>query len=137
MLFKLFDFFCADFTGSQAGLAITQVMGMTLVLEIATERSSEVSNQMMSVERVMEYSELPPEENLRDPYISKKSKKAITLPVIPDIPEGWPSKGHIRFIDASLRYVEDEEPVFRNLNLDILPEEKVCNKVMELWRVDS
>lgn len=100
-------------------------MAMTGLIQWGMRQSAEVSNQLMSVERVLEYSVLQPEDNLRDPYVDKKLKKGAVFPLIPDTPKGWPNDGLIRFTNVSMRYSEDMEPVLRNLNLLILPAEKV------------
>jgi len=58
--------------------------------------SAEVANQLMSVERAVEYALLPPEKQ----------------PVIPKKPQDyWPKHGEILFQDMGLRY--------SNLNADI------------------
>lgn len=122
---NVFNKIFADFSGSEVGLAITQVMAMTGLIQWGMRQSAEVSNQLMSVERVLEYSVLQPEDNLRDPYVDKKMKRSAVFPLISDTPKGWPSNGLIRFTNVSMRYAEDMEPVLRDLNLIILPGEKV------------
>lgn len=67
---------------------------------------------MTSVERVIEYSRLPPEAALE----SDKDKKP---------PKNWPSKGYIQYKNVSLTYNKNEPPVLKNLNFEIYPEEKV------------
>ena len=67
---------------------------------------------MTSVERVIEYSNLPSEAALD----SDKDKKP---------PTNWPSKGYIQYKNVSLRYNKNEPPVLKNLNFEIFPEEKV------------
>lgn len=42
---------------------------------------------------------------------------------VPELP--WPSKGLIEFANLSLRYSDNEPPVLKNLNLQIVPGNKV------------
>ncbi|KAF8767898.1 Multidrug resistance-associated protein 4 like [Argiope bruennichi] len=68
--------------------------------------------EMTSVERVIEYSNLPPEAALD----SDKDKKP---------PKEWPSKGYIIYKNVSLKYSPEDPPVLKNLNFEIYPEEKI------------
>lgn len=68
---------------------------------------------MTSVERVIEYAELPPEPAL------ETDTKLVALP------KTWPSAGALQFKDLYLRYVEQNEPVLRGLNFAINSEEKI------------
>lgn len=54
--FLIFD--TKDFSGASVGLAITQSMALTMMLQWGIRQSAEVMNQMMAVERVLEYREL-------------------------------------------------------------------------------
>ncbi|XP_046746117.1 ATP-binding cassette sub-family C member 4-like isoform X1 [Diprion similis] len=114
-----------NFSGSEVGLAITQAMALTGVIQWGMRQSAEVANQLMSVERVIEYTQLPPEPNLRDKGIIKKSKAKSTSQPPPPPPQDWPSHGCVRLTDVYMRYVEDEAPVLKGLNLVIRPGEKV------------
>ncbi|XP_046619595.1 ATP-binding cassette sub-family C member 4-like isoform X2 [Neodiprion virginianus] len=114
-----------NFSGSQVGLAITQAMALTGVIQWGMRQSAEVANQLMSVERVIEYTQLAPEPNLRDKGITKKRKAKSMSQQPPPPPQDWPSYGCIRLIDVYMRYVEDEAPVLKGLNLVIRPGEKV------------
>lgn len=76
-------------------------------------QSAEVENQMVSVERVMEYTQLEPEASLETP-------KGKTPP-----PNDWPSSGEIIFEHVQLKY-GNEEPVLKDITCVIKPSEKVC-----------
>lgn len=121
----------AGSTGSQVGLAISTVMSMTGMIQWGMRQSAEVDNQMMSVERVLEYTMLPPEDNLCDKSItgkikSKKLNKGESLNRLPvPAPKNWPSEGCIRFQHVYMRYADDEAPVLKGLDLVIKPREKV------------
>lgn len=73
-------------------------------------QSAEVANQLMSVERVLEYDGLPKE---KQPDIPKEPSKA------------WPEKGTIEFENMGLKYIDDGALVLKNLNLHIKAKEKV------------
>ncbi|XP_076290649.1 ATP-binding cassette sub-family C member 4 isoform X2 [Lasioglossum baleicum] len=113
-----------SFSGGEVGLAITQVMAMTGMIQWGMRQNAEVANQMMAVERVLEYTQIAPEPNLRDRgKFAKKTEKAVALPA--DAPTKWPAEGTVRFKDLYLRYGEDEPPVLKGLNIVISAGEKV------------
>ncbi|KAJ8979911.1 hypothetical protein NQ317_005347 [Molorchus minor] len=96
--------------GGEVGLAITQAAALTGIVQWGMRQSAEVANQLMSVERVLEYNTLPQE---KQPDSPKKP------------PPSWPNKGIIQFNNMGLKYVEDSPLVIKNLNLAIQSNEKV------------
>lgn len=96
--------------GNEVGLAITQIMALTGMLQWGIRQSAEVSNHLMSVERIMQYRDLPPEN------VPEK---------IQTIEQGWPLNGQIEFRKVGYRYSETLPPVLTNLNLIIQPMEKI------------
>ncbi|EDV94900.1 probable multidrug resistance-associated protein lethal(2)03659 [Drosophila grimshawi] len=100
--------------GGEVGLAITQAMGMTGMVQWGMRQSAELENTMTSVERVVEYEDLEPEGE----FESKPNKKP---------PKDWPDEGKIVFDDLSLRYFPEKtaDYVLRNLNIDIKAYEKI------------
>lgn len=97
-------------TGAKVGLAITQVMSLIGPLQFGVRQSAEVSNQMTTVERVIEYQQLKPECQ------SDKPK---------DVTENWPINGSIQFKNVSYRYSKGAAPVLRELSFNIAPKEKI------------
>ncbi|XP_017768861.1 PREDICTED: multidrug resistance-associated protein 4-like [Nicrophorus vespilloides] len=97
-------------SGGDVGLAITQASALTGIVQWGMRQSAEVANQLMSVERVMEYNML---EEEKQPFTPKK----------PHIE--WPSKGKIIFKGMGLRYSPEMPLVLRDLNITIEPKEKV------------
>ncbi|KAG5332701.1 L259 protein, partial [Acromyrmex heyeri] len=98
--------------GGFVGLAITQSIGLTGMFQWGMRQSAELENQMTSVERILEYSNVdsePPLESVPD----KKPKSE------------WPQKGKIEFKNVFLRYAPLEPPVLRNLCFVVLPREKI------------
>ncbi|KRF99100.1 uncharacterized protein Dwil_GK27275 [Drosophila willistoni] len=98
----------------EVGLAITQAMGMTGMVQWGMRQSAELENTMTAVERVVEYDEIEPECE----YQSQPNKKPPTT---------WPEEGQIIADDLSLRYFPDPQSkyVLKSLNFEIKPKEKV------------
>ncbi|CAG9814465.1 unnamed protein product [Phaedon cochleariae] len=92
------------------GLAITQATALTGIVQWGIRQSAEVTNQLMSVERVLEYKTLPKEKQPEQPKTPPKT---------------WPPQGQIVFDSMGLKYVEGGPLVLRDLNLVIKPNEKV------------
>ncbi|XP_015437296.1 PREDICTED: probable multidrug resistance-associated protein lethal(2)03659 [Dufourea novaeangliae] len=112
------------FSGGEVGLAITQVMAMTGMIQWGMRQNAEVANQMMAVERVLEYTQITPEPNLRDKgKFVKKNERAIALPA--NAPKNWPVSGTIKFNNVYMRYAEEEPPVLKGLNIVIHAGEKI------------
>ncbi|XP_022216187.2 probable multidrug resistance-associated protein lethal(2)03659 [Drosophila obscura] len=107
-------FFFSPENGGDVGLAITQAMGMTGMVQWGMRQSAELENTMTAVERVVEYEDLEPEGD----FESKPSKKP---------PKDWPEEGKIIFDDLSLKYFPDKaaDYVLRSLNIAIQGCEKV------------
>lgn len=102
-----------DKLGGSVGLAITQSMALVGMMQWGMRQSAEVANQLMSVERVVEYKYAPEEPLLETPPDIK-------------IPRMWPFEGQIKFENVYLRYGDSDEPsVLKNLNLTIEPKEKI------------
>ncbi|CAH2056105.1 unnamed protein product, partial [Iphiclides podalirius] len=96
--FSFFLFVGNDTMGGNVGLAITQVLGLVGMCQYGMRQTAEVENQMTSVERILEYTNLPPESPVD---VDEKALKAEhpTLDF-----DKWPSKGEIVFEDVSLEY---------------------------------
>lgn len=73
-------------------------------------QSAEVTNQLLSVERILEYEALPKEVQ------PDKPKKP---------PKAWPHEGKVVFNNMGLRYFPEGQLVLKNLNFVIKPKEKV------------
>ncbi|XP_044588303.1 probable multidrug resistance-associated protein lethal(2)03659 isoform X2 [Cotesia glomerata] len=121
-------------SGAEVGLAITTVMSMTGMIQWGMRQGAEVTNQLMSVERVLEYTLLPPEDNVFDEKQMLKKTKAKTSKkkgilveekIVSHSPESWPTEGCIKFHHVYLRYVEEDPPVLKGLNIVIKAKEKV------------
>ncbi|XP_033209998.1 probable multidrug resistance-associated protein lethal(2)03659 isoform X2 [Belonocnema kinseyi] len=98
--------------GGNVGLAITQSIGLTGMFQWGMRQSAELENQMTSVERVLEYSNIESEPALE----SSPDKKPN---------DDWPHEGKVEFKEVFLRYSPLEPPVLKNLNFVISTKEKV------------
>lgn len=85
-------------------------MALTGMLQWGIRQSAEVSNHLMSVERIIQYRDLPPEQQPEQ---------------IQTIAKAWPTNGQIEFRNLSYRYSETLPPVLTNLNLIVQPNEKI------------
>lgn len=107
-----FSFLYSDsrvFNGASVGLAISQSMALTAMLQWGIRQSAEVMNQLMSVERVLEYRDLEAEE--------KEVKKVAN--------KTWPEDGRIKFKDVVYRYAKEMEPALKGVNFEV----KSCEKI--------
>ncbi|CAG9840924.1 unnamed protein product [Diabrotica balteata] len=95
--------------GGNVGLSLTQAITLSGMFQWGMRQWSELENQMTSVERVQEYADLPKEKD----EIKKEP------------PPNWPSLGHMKFENMSLRYSEDSPYVLKNLNFEIKPKQKI------------
>ncbi|PNF26812.1 hypothetical protein B7P43_G17381 [Cryptotermes secundus] len=109
-----FSFFImsGDQYGGSVGLAITQAVTLTGLLQWGIRQSAELETQMTSVERVLEYSRIEKEPSLESPP-GRKPK------------DDWPSQGVIMFDKVFLTYSKDEPPVLKNVSFVLRPAEKV------------
>ncbi|XP_046392414.1 ATP-binding cassette sub-family C member 4-like isoform X2 [Ischnura elegans] len=101
-----------DTFGGNVGLAITQSIGLTGMFQWGMRQSAEMENQMTSVERVVEYTDVEKEPPLVSPPDSRPPMK-------------WPFAGKISFEKLSLFYNPDDPPVLKNLNFAVESHEKV------------
>ncbi|CAH0600505.1 unnamed protein product [Chrysodeixis includens] len=103
-IFLLGDFSDIIPVGS-VGLAVSQSMVLTLMLQMAARFTADFLGQMTAVERVLDYTKLPSEENME------------TGPTTP--PNDWPKVGQVAFNNVYLNYSPDDPPVLKNLNFVI------------------
>lgn len=77
-------------------------------------QTAELENNMTSVERVMEYIDLDSED-----HNAVEHQNLIN----------WPQNGSIEFINLSMRYFENSDPILKSLNLQIKPGEKIGKSI--------
>lgn len=92
------------------GLSITYALQLTSQLNWMVRMSTDVENELVAVERCIQYTKLEPEADL----------------VIEPRPKGsWPENGAITFSNLSLRYREGLPLVLRNVSCHIRAREKI------------
>ncbi|XP_050307150.1 ATP-binding cassette sub-family C member 4-like [Anthonomus grandis grandis] len=98
--------------GSLVGLALSQSLILTGMVQYGMRQTAEVINQLTSVDRVMQYTKLETE----GPFHTLEGQQPK---------EPFPSKGQIEFKNMNLIYVRGEPPVLKNLNFIVKPGEKI------------
>ncbi|KAG9062627.1 hypothetical protein KI688_004929 [Linnemannia hyalina] len=95
---------------SLVGLASTYALSMVSIINALVRTVSEVQNQLVSVERIMEYSEKPTE-----------------APVVTGVqlPKNWPQHGRVVFKNYSARDREGLDLVVKDISFAVEPAEKV------------
>ncbi|CAD6203313.1 GSCOCT00009755001.2-RA-CDS [Cotesia congregata] len=96
--------------GASVGLAISQSLTLTGMLQHGVKQATQVQSQMTAVERIIQYTNLPKE----GPIESSKP-----------LPENWPSKGRLQWKNVYLSYKKDDPAVLKNIDLMIEPGWKV------------
>nr|UOF76393.1 multidrug resistance-associated protein [Bursaphelenchus xylophilus] len=86
------------------GLSVSYSLNITFVLNFAVRQISKLETNIVSVERVKEYSETPQEA----PWVTDKKP-----------PPGWPRTGSIEFKDYSTRYRPGLDLVVKGINVKI------------------
>ncbi|KAJ5319183.1 hypothetical protein MYU51_013685 [Penicillium brevicompactum] len=98
-------------SAGMVGLAMSYALQITQSLNWIVRQTVEVETNIVSVERVLEYANLPSEA----PDVIFKRRPAI----------GWPAQGAVSFNDYSTRYRPGLDLVLKDVNLDIKPKEKI------------
>ncbi|KAK3817781.1 MAG: P-loop containing nucleoside triphosphate hydrolase protein [Benniella sp.] len=101
---------------SKAGLAMASVISLSGELQWAIRMSVEAAILMVSVERMMEYAQVKPEESDRHQFNPDGSSV---------VPNGWPAEAKVTFTDMSLTYPRGDGPVLKNISLDFKGGERV------------
>ncbi|KAF9378719.1 hypothetical protein CPB97_009391 [Podila verticillata] len=101
---------------ARAGLAMSSVISLSGDLQWAIRMSVEAAILMVSVERMMEYAAVKPEESER--HLFKADGASV-------VPNGWPAEAKVMFSDMSLTYPRGDGPVLKNITLDFQPGEKI------------
>ncbi|XP_074034745.1 ATP-binding cassette sub-family C member 4 isoform X2 [Leptinotarsa decemlineata] len=97
---------------SSVGLAISQCLMMTGMLQFGMRQLADVIQQLISVERILQYTKLDTEGPFETPEGTSLSKS-------------WPDEGRIEFKNLSLKYAKDDPEVLKNLNFVVEPGRKV------------
>ncbi|XP_069104134.1 ATP-binding cassette sub-family C member 4-like isoform X2 [Argopecten irradians] len=101
-----------DMDAGKVGLSLTYAMTLMGMFQWAVRQSAEVENQMISVERVLDYSRLDTEAELE----STKDRKP---------PSDWPQEGEIKGENMCLQYNKAGPLVLKHLSFCIKGREKI------------
>jgi ATP-binding cassette subfamily C (CFTR/MRP) protein 1 len=93
------------------GLAMSYALQITQYLNWTVQLSVEVETNIVSVERVLEYAQLPSEAD--DIVHNNRPSKS------------WPEQGAVEFNDYSMRYRPNLDFALRNICLNFKPHEKI------------
>ncbi|KAF4593191.1 hypothetical protein EYR38_008903 [Pleurotus pulmonarius] len=98
------------------GLVLSYALNTTSSLNWVVRSASEVEQNIVSVERMVHYIELP-------------SEGAMEIPEAKPT-ETWPSEGEVEFRGYSTRYRPELDPVLKNISMTIRPKEKlgICGR---------
>ncbi|DBA02320.1 TPA: hypothetical protein N0F65_006195 [Lagenidium giganteum] len=94
------------------GVSLTYAFNVTQSLNWTVRMISQLQTQMVSVERIKVYTEMPTEAAL-DSNLANRP------------PYNWPSEGEVKFNGVSLRYRPGLPRVLRNLSFTVKPKEKI------------
>lgn len=108
MTFHFYQIIVLNIQSGHVGLAIFSSMGLIRICEIGMHGTAEMENQLTSVERIIEYTQLPAEASL----ISEEKNTP---------PSDWPQFGNIEFKSLSLWYDRKEGTrILKNLSFKIV-----------------
>ena len=94
---------------SVSGLLLAYVLPVTLILQIIVRQLAEVEAYLVSFERSVEYTKLPPEEG------SPRNAE----------PPNWPESGNLVFKDVSMRYKITDPNILEEISLQVRHGEKI------------
>lgn len=96
--------------GGNVGLVILQCINMIGMCQWGIRQTVEVESQMTSVERIIEYAELPPEPQIKTPIRLRPN---------------WPETGQIQFEHLNFRYSPNLPFVLKDIDVSIEAGHKV------------
>lgn len=97
---------------AKAGLALSYAANLTFLITLLVKSYGEVQNQLVSVERIEEYSSM----ELEAPAVMDNDG---------NLPDGWPGEGRIEFMNFSARYRQGMELIIKDISFEVLPGEKI------------
>lgn len=106
LIFNFESIAAMEVQSGQVGLVVTISINLIGTCEWGMRQSAELENQMTSVERIVEYAQLP-------------SEPALESDVEREPPYDWPFDGNIQFKSLSFRYDENGPQILRNLSFQI------------------
>ncbi|GMT04851.1 hypothetical protein PENTCL1PPCAC_27025, partial [Pristionchus entomophagus] len=122
-------FFCIFFkdaiSSGEVALMLVYAVQLTGFFSWIMRQSAELQNGMVSIERIVNYAALPPEETKKGVKEEKRRMSEMN-----ENSDGnnhhWPSTGHLQMRDVWMKYGEDSTDfVLKGVTLDIQPGEKI------------
>ncbi|KAG0263368.1 Multidrug resistance-associated protein 1 [Mortierella polycephala] len=95
-----------------AGLALSYALNTTFAITLLVSSLSELQNQLVSMERIQEYSD-------------KNQEAPVSMPRDAHLPPNWPSEGRVVFKNYSTRYRPGTDLVIKDVSFEVQPAEKV------------
>uniref|UniRef100_A0A158Q7H0 Multidrug resistance-associated protein 1 n=1 Tax=Elaeophora elaphi TaxID=1147741 RepID=A0A158Q7H0_9BILA len=111
-LFAVFYRESGSVTAGLVGLSVAYALSITQTLNWAVRMASELETNVVAVERIREYTDIPTE--------GLASENLAHTP-----PRDWPNKGEIIFEKLKIRYRNNLEFVLKGISARIRPAEKV------------
>ena len=119
--------------GGLVGLSIAYALQVTLNLNSLVLATSELENNLVSVERTNEYSNIVNEVYTPTTYVLTAISVCVCgndpqAPAIVDTnrpPDGWPSHGDVKFDHYSTRYREGLDLVIKDIGVEVVGGTKV------------
>lgn len=93
-----FPLLIGNTSGGYVGLAISQSLVLTGMVQVGVRQSAQMISHMTSIERLLQYTNLPKE----GPFATDNPP-----------PPNWPPKGSLVFKDVVLRYADDKPAVLK------------------------
>lgn len=114
LVIVIFTFLLVENTvlGDKVGLVVTQITALAGLLQFGIRQSAEMFNHLIAVERLLEYKNLPTEQQPTEDAERVRSGQ-------------WPSEGRIELRKVNFKYYEGAPLVLRDLSFEIKPREKV------------
>jgi ABC-type multidrug transport system fused ATPase/permease subunit len=104
-------YFDKNMSSSIIGLMLVYALSVTQTLNWMVRQSCEIETNIVSVERIKEYTEIPQEAPAIVPHQTPTAE--------------WPSQGSITFQNYAARYRPELDLVIKNLDIHIKPREKI------------
>lgn len=100
-------------TGSSIGLSLSYALNVTLALNWCVRMFAEMENNVVAVERISEYTDVPPEAEWKHESFDNSLSK------------DWPKHGSIHFKDYATKYRPNLDLVLKGIELRVQKGEKV------------
>ena len=100
-------------TGSSIGLSLSYALNVTLALNWCVRMFAEMENNVVAVERISEYTDVPPEAEWKHESFDNSLSK------------DWPKHGSIHFNDYATKYRPNLDLVLKGIELRVQKGEKV------------